>query len=292
MATKTAEFHTNPNKDFLRRTFDRDLVERWFHATKHPLQYLGLPGWEMLDIIEWQAFLDRFTTIERLENQQHLMFLRANVKDVEHRLYSLYGSFDDILLTGRDAYGHTPQWPYDIVNLDFFGGLLYSDLARPRALKKLIENQSGYQRSFLLFVTHDLRDADKAREKVSFLADFWKRLRRDHGEDRIDDSALDWYALDTTPDSARQALYTNVFLRDTGENAQFNVTCRSPIIYTGTGGTKMIHYATDFLYEKSAHRAVSSQSLMALCNLGVREVIDGKRIESAYDVPDVKCPTP
>ena len=32
------------------------------------------------------------------------MFLKANVENVEHRLHSLYGEFDDILLNGRDTF--------------------------------------------------------------------------------------------------------------------------------------------------------------------------------------------
>src|SRR6476659_21372 len=146
-------FRTNPNKDFLRRGYDTGHVERWFRSFGRPLKYLGLPAWEMLDILEWDKYLSRFTTIEREENQQHLMFLRANVKDIEHRLYSLYGEFDQIIKTGRDQYARSPRWPYELVNLDFYGGLIYRDLSRPGALNKLIQNQDEFQQSFLLILT-------------------------------------------------------------------------------------------------------------------------------------------
>lgn len=162
-------FETNPNKDFLRDNEDRALIERWYRSCGRRLKYLGLPAWEMLDIIAWQDYLDRFTTIEREENQQHLMFLRANVRDVEHRLHSLYGEFDKILIKGRDVYGNSPEWPYDVVNLDYFGGFIYPDLSRPKALKKLIENQGVYERSFLLIITQHLRDKDSLGRKPPFL---------------------------------------------------------------------------------------------------------------------------
>src|SRR5260370_28770079 len=164
-------FKSNPNKDQLRSTFDKPLVAGWQVQRGVKLQYLGLPGPEMLEIIAWQEHLDRFTTIERRENEQHLLFLRANVRDVEHRLHSLYGEFDKILLTGRDAYGQSPRWPYDLVNLDYFGGFIYQDMARPKALRKLLENQDAYERSFLLIITHDLRDGDFLGEKLSFFDD-------------------------------------------------------------------------------------------------------------------------
>src|SRR5437762_1416922 len=95
-------FQSNPNKDFLRREYDKALVQQWHTRVGAELKYIGLPAWKMLDIIEWQQFLERFTTIEREEDQQHLMFLKANVQDVEHRLHALYGNFDDILRSGRD----------------------------------------------------------------------------------------------------------------------------------------------------------------------------------------------
>lgn len=282
-------FRSNPNKDYLRSTIDKALVLRWFTAVGRPLQYLGLPGPEMLDIIEWQEYLDQFTTIERLDSQQHLLFLRANVRDVEHRLYALHGEFDEILRTGRDLYGHAPHWPYDVVNLDFFGGLLYSDLSRPRAIRKLIENQAAHKRSFMLIMTHDLRDADKGGEKKSFIIDLKKRLDRDLPGHQSD-TALDWYALPETPDSARQALFTNLFLRDAAEDSQFTVVCRPATIYSGTGGTKMVHYLTDFLFTGGIHHAVSEQSLVAILNLGVTEVVEASHLVPAYVVPQFSAP--
>lgn len=267
-------FKTNPNKDYLRSTYDKDLIAEWHARRGERLHYLGLPGPEILDIIEWQDHLDRFTTIERRENEQHLLFLRANVKDVEHRLHSLYGEFDGILLTGRDEYQHAPRWPYDIINLDHFGGFLYQDMARPRALRKLIDNQSEYVRDFLLIVTQDLRDGDFSGEKLSFFDDLGRALQRDFGAAEAIRSFIGAYKDPATPDAVRQAVYMNFFLRDNGEIARFRVVCRPAIIYSGTGGTKMIHYVTEFRHHGSEHRAVSDQSLQEMLNLGLRELRD------------------
>ncbi len=272
-------FKSNPNKDYLRSTLDKELIREWRRARGAALRYLGLPGPDMLDIIEWQEYLESFTTIERGENEQHLLFLRANVRDVEHRLHSLYGEFDKILLTGRDIYGHRPRWPYDVVNLDFFGGFIYQDLARPKAIEKLVENQDNFGRSFILIITHDLRDADLTGEKRKFLEDLRKLLIRDLGASPDVNSAVDWYLALGTPDAARQALYVNVVLRDCGEARHFQVHSRPPLTYLGTGGTKMIHYVTEFHHRAQAHRAVSDQSLVDVVNLGYRELRDGGFVE-------------
>ncbi len=284
-------FVSNPNKDFLRRCYDLRIIEQWYATAGRPLKYLGLPAWQLLDIVEWQQTLGRFTGIEREENQQHLMFLNANVRDLEHRLHALYGEFDDILLNGRDRYDKMPEWPYDIVNLDYFGGFIYSGLSRPKAFQKLIANQAAYERSFLLIVTQHLRDRDSLREKDKFLADLGRRLKGavvDPKLDRYIDKVVAWYRDADIPDAARQGLYMNFFFRDTGEPEFFKVRCRPGIVYSGTGNSSMIHFVTDFIYQPNiAHRAASDQSLIEVINLGLVEAQAGKLRDKAFQQPKI-----
>lgn len=284
-------FESNRNKDFVRSGFDKPLIQEWYRAGGTPLKYLGLPAWQMLDIIEWQDLLDRFTTIEREENQQHLMFLRANVKEFEHRLYSLYGEFDQILLKGRDSYGHRPEWPYDLVNLDYFGGFIYPNLSRPKAIRKLLTNQATYERSFILIITQHLRDRDSIGEKEKFLEDLRGWLKGgifDRSMHKLIDSVVDWYRDAEIPDAARQALYMNFFFRDSGEMEHFDVECRPAIIYPGTGGAWMIHFVTDFRFRPGVgHRVASAQSLIHLVNLGLREVRDARFAKSRIQQPQL-----
>jgi hypothetical protein len=276
---KSLPFHTNVNKDFIRSEVDFAQIDLWYRKVGRRLKYLGLPAWEMLDIITWEKFLDRFTTIEREEDQQHLMFLRANVKDVEHRLHALYGEFDQILLQGRDRNQRVPDWPYDVVNLDYFGGFLYSDLSRPKALRKLIANQANFQQSFLLIITQHLRDGDRIGEKSQFIEDLRRSLKGSTPDPRVCeaiDGLFDWYASPDTPDSFRQSLYMNVFFRDVGETEHFDVECSPPILYSGTGNAQMMHFLTAFTYRPGiGHKTVSTQSLLELINLGLREVRNG-----------------
>lgn len=284
-------FETNPNKDFIRNDYDKALIASWFARTGRLLKYLGLPAGQMLDILAWQEFLSRFTAIEREENEQHLMFLKANVTDVEHRLHALYGDFDKILLKGRDKHGNSPQWPYDLINLDYFGGFIYPDLARPKAVRKLIQNQGRYESGFLLIVTQDLRDRDSLGEKRTFLEDLRQMLKNATYDSTLHpsiDRIIDWYLDSNLPDAARQALYLNFFLRDVGEAEHFNVKCQPPIIYSGTGGSGMIHFATEFHYRPTiGHRAASDQSLIELINLGLREVREGKFVASRFAQPQL-----
>jgi hypothetical protein len=277
-------FQTNANKDYLRRHYDLPIVGAWHKSVGHPLHYLGLPGPEMLDVVEWLPHIGGFSTIERSENEQHFMFLKANVKDLEHRLHSLYGEFDQILLSGRDSYGHSPRWPYDLMNLDFFGGLLYNNLSRPKALKKLINNQDAHGRSFLLIITCHVRDGDLGGEKAAFIDDVEAKLTRDFGMRPEIAHWSQWYRDKSTPDTARQSLYLNTLLHDEGEAATFRVDCRPPILYSGTGGAQMLHWVATFEHQKGAHRAVSRQSLVNVINLGYQELAN-ERLSERVKVP-------
>lgn len=282
-------FHSNVNKDFLRSGYDKALIEIWRSGCGRRLKYLGLPAWRMLDIVEWDKLLSRFTTIEREENQQHLMFLKANVENVEERLHALFGELVEILLTGRDRYGNQADWPYDLVNLDYFGGFIYQTLSRPKAVKKLIQNQATYERSFMLIITQQLRDGDVVGEKLNFLDDLGRSLKSgiiDISLHPAVNAIINWYRSANIPDAARQALYMNFFLRDCGEPEHFDVKCRPPIVYAGTGGTWMIHFVTDFSYRAGiAHRAASNQSIIELINLGLLEVKDGKFTQTSIAQP-------
>lgn len=284
-----AVFDSNPNKDFLRTEYDKTLIAGWSRELGRKLKYLGLPAWKMLDIIEWQEFLTRFTTMEREENQQHLLFLRANVKNVEERLQALYGEFDQILLDGRDEYRKMPEWPYDLVNLDYFGGLIYPTMSRPKAIKQLICNQGTYEQGFILLITQQLRDGDVGKEKLGFLNDLGKSLKSgilDVALHPAIDLVISWYGSAEMPDCARQALYMNYFLRDSGEAEHFDVRCRPAVIYPGTGGSWMIHFVTDFRYQSGVgHRVASEQSLIELINLGLLEVQNGRFAKTRFMQP-------
>jgi hypothetical protein len=282
-------FESSVTKDFLRKEYDYALIAEWRRELGKPLKYLGLPAAKMLDIIEWERALGRFTTIEREENQQHLMLLRANVENVEERMHALYGDFEQILLSGRDLYQHSPEWPYQLINLDYFGGFIYKNMTRPKAIRKLIQNQGGYAANFMLILTQQLRDGDCVGEKLSFLNDLSKSLKSGILDKRLHpavDLVIDWYRGADIPDAARQALYVNYFLRDAGETEHFDVKARPPVIYSGTGGAWMIHFVTDFRYQHDiAHRAASDQTLIELINLGLFEAKEGGFVKPRFVQP-------
>jgi hypothetical protein len=80
----------------------------------------------------------------------------------------------------------------------------------------------------------------------------------------------------------------NYLLRDLGESEHFDVSCHPPILYSGTGGSWMIHFTAEFQFKGGiGHRVASDQTLIELINLGVREVRDGALAESRIVQPQL-----
>lgn len=68
----------------------------------------------------------------------------------------------------------------------------------------------------------------------------------------------------------------NVGLREFGEVEQFDVTCRPAILYSGTGGSLMIHFVTEFHHRPTVgHKTTSKQSLIDVVNFNVRTLRNG-----------------
>src|SRR5437667_11614947 len=130
----------------------------------------------------------------------------------------------------------------------------------------------------MLIITQQLRDGDSSGEKSGFLEDLGRSLNSgilDASLHPAVDAVIDWYRSADIPDAARQALYLNYFLRDSGEAEHFDVKARPAIIYSGTGGAWMIRFVTVFRYRTgSGHRAASDQSLIELINLGILKARD------------------
>ena len=155
------------------------------------------------------------------------------------------------------------------------------------ALQKLISNQDEYKRSFLLVITQHLRDADLKGEKLSFFDELERRLVRDLGNRVTIAEAINAFKSTTTPDTARQVSYVNVLLRDFGEASHFQVNCRPAIVYSGTGGARMLHFVTDLSRTERAYRAVSEQSLIDVVNLGSLELRDAQLFD-VTTVPKIR----
>jgi len=256
-------FADTENKAAIRRQWDRALLTRWMRIRRRSLlTYFGLPGPDVCDLIDWKDLLDRHRTgvesvghtrREQVKAQDEMGRLTTNlfVAGLSSGFQLLRADVEDVLLDGLDSDGsrpllndgraaHAARFGYDLVNLDFDGGLGYRDgsgaARRVAALKKLFERQEGH--SFLLFLTINVRDT-MGGEIESYLRGLRTRERGPGWQ-----KTLDWY-LSRTEGEREYKLKAAVpsFIQTIAEARVFRCTSRPPIAYEGHERAHMIHFA-------------------------------------------------
>ncbi|CAN5863744.1 hypothetical protein BH23GEM7_BH23GEM7_30700 [soil metagenome] len=290
-------FEDTPNKATIRTSWDDPLIRRWAARESRPLTYFGLPGPEIRDLIAWRDMLDaRRTGVEevgsgprgreRADAAASRMVKNAMVQGLGSGLQILRGDIADIILNATDVHGTRPlmaddqpvqhaQFRYDLINLDFDGGLGYQgsqqrEAKRVTALKRLIERQKGH--SFLLLLTLNVRHRleDQMRE-------FLCRLENRFGGRRDMDTAIHWFA-EQGPGCQDQVLRATVpyVVRSAGELHGFDVWSHPPVAYTGHRGARMVHFAFELTWQHANLPAVSPQDESGLLGLPLIECDEGE----------------
>jgi hypothetical protein len=160
-----------PAKDLIRQQWDREVIEQYRkeYVLDRRLTYLGLPGARLLDVLAWREFVGHWVAVQLAkteEDAEDAEELELNVmkNNLERDLVLLRANIDDVI-TAVDFDPHL-KWPYDIVNLDYRGGLVHARGAEwgvasrhVDAITSLFAKQIGHP--FLLFLTLNLRDKDR-----------------------------------------------------------------------------------------------------------------------------------
>lgn len=248
------------NKATIRRCWDQPILERWHARTAKPLSYFGLPGPEIHDFLDWRHLLGIRTGIEspghskkeRKQADETIGQLNANImfNGLSSGFQLLRADVEDVILNSVDNYGTPPQmndgqpahkshFSYDIVNLDFDGGIGYRDAngaaKRVTAIKKLFERQEGH--SFVLFLTINVRDT-MGDEIENYLRGLQTRNR---GPDWYE--TIDWY-LNRANGEREYKLKAIIpsFIHAVAEPHVFECLSRPPIAYIGHKQAHMIHF--------------------------------------------------
>jgi hypothetical protein len=124
------------------RDLQGETIKNRFKGHLGELRYFGLPSDEMKDNIDWNSFLTHVTAVERGDppdywKKHHQLMLTAFKEGILGKTVMLRGDIDIIIQNGKDEAGNNIDYPYDIISLDYSGGLLYRDnLSRSRPLIK------------------------------------------------------------------------------------------------------------------------------------------------------------
>jgi hypothetical protein len=246
------------------------------------------------DVAQWDPLLRRITAVERGEAGrewviQNELLTNAFRLGISSKLTLLRGDIDRVLITDADEFGNKPDWPYDIVSLDYSGGLFYRDRTghpcRLEAIRQLFNRQASARASdFVLFLSFNLDQIDQreVRETIKTM----KRDLRRFG--RTADKIIEAYLLHPR-EQARLKLYGMNLVAQLGAHAQFDSLSEPPIFYSGNKGTEMMAFR---FFLKSSPRTfvprTPKERLNAMINRRMIQVIGGRQILTNLGLPLIK----
>jgi len=267
-------------KDHIRHTIDRSII-REFRDTYHPnqlLSYLGLPGESLRDILSWREFLGRCTAIEN-STTSDILELNVLLNRLEGIVEMRHGDIDDMLINTNTA--DTLRWPYEIINLDYYGGLVNisrsASAARGRKISRRLEAiKSIFDRSdqltpFILLLTLNLRDDDGSE---------LDNLVSQQESDLVHTGSVGVEECIATHKNLGHAgllkIYVPIFLSNYA--TAYSLIFHAPILYHGT--RPMLHFAIECLpYEGlGAGRVLTTTDRIGLVNLPLMTLHSGDQL--------------
>jgi len=286
-----------PNKQVV-RDLQCEVIRQRFSQRLGALSYFGLPSSSLDDVAQWSPLLQRITAVERggagkeweIQNE---MLMNAFRLGVSRKLTLLRGDIDSVLLSDVDSYGNKPSWPYDIVSLDYSGGLFYRNeggrLCRLEAIKRVFQRQAASgAKEFLLFLSFNLDQIDQHEVHESL-----ETIRRDLMRfGYAADEAIDSY-LKHPCEQARLKLYVMNLVARLAAQESFDSESESPIFYMGNRDTEMMAFR---FYFKRSSRTFTPRSpkerLNQVVNRRMIEIVNGKQNLTNLGLPLIKAQGP
>lgn len=267
MAKKAIRFISSQAKDFIRDVFDFEVIRTFQqdYYPDQPLAYLGLPGEDLLDVLSWRSFIGRWTAVQIADTPvnaavaDHLV-RNALLKRLERDFQPVRADID-VLLSAENG-RQKLHWPYQIVNLDYYGGLVNATndhrSRRIEALQGLFFAQE--RAAFILFLTLNLRDRDRGE-----LSNLVNAAEEELLGGELQGVADCFRTHRELGHAGELKIYVPVFLASVAR--KHTLIFHPPILYQGT--QQMIHFAIQCIpyTDLAAGRLVSTRDRMQLINL-------------------------
>jgi hypothetical protein len=277
------------------RDLQRQVIQKYLKDRLGAIRYFGLPSDEMKDIIDWRPFFSEFAAVERgigpdTWERQHLLMLSAFKADVLLKLTLLRGDIDRIILDGKDDRGNIPNYPFDVVTLDYSGGLLYRDQQgkqyRLDAVRELVHQQAHHKANYLLFISTNL-DHCKDLEIRRTLNNIKTELLR-YGTNAED--VIGAY-MNHEYDEARLKIYVSHFVNQVAAGVNYNCETEHTIFYLGNQDTRMMNFRFWLQHDpRTTAPRFPRESLVQIINSPMIEVKDGKQILTSLGLPKLRRP--
>jgi hypothetical protein len=288
---ENSKFSGNENKIFITKNWDYPILSEFSEFLGRPLDYFGLSGPNLEDVIAWRNLLHRIRSVERHrqgeegkidkknQSQAVLCAFRNNIKNVS----IIQGNIEEVILTGIDCNQRIIPgaclandfiyFEHTLVNLDFFGGIGYikdGGITRIEAIKKLFERQSST--NFIFILNINVRDGIP-NEINEYLQDYMK-----HHEDINFSRSAQWYLEQNLGKKYKLKAIVPILIKAIAEVFNFKTTCFPPLAYTGNGNAEMVHFVFSCEYGIGKLHRFSSQTPHQLLNLPLLEVSQGNLI--------------
>ena len=291
MLKKPQKFTSNKR---LVRDLQCEAIHKHMGKRLGQLSYFGLPSSSLEDVVQWEALLARITAVERgdagrewvLQNE---LMVNAFKLGISSKVTLLRGDIDRVLISGTDNFGSKPEWPYDIVSLDYSGGLFYRDGShqqqRLEAVRQVFIRQAAAKAAdFVFFLSFNLDQVDQHEVRESL-----KVMRRDLKRfGRSADNVMDAY-LEHSKEQARLKLYVMNLTAQLAAQAKFDSDSEPPIFYSGNKGTEMMAFRC--LLKKTCRTFVPrapKERLHQIVNRRMIEIVDGKQVFTNLGLPLIK----
>jgi hypothetical protein len=273
------------------RDLDLRLIKRHLKYDKGNLRYFGLPGRNLIELQAWNPFFGHFSAVERGKAsngflEQHNLLLSAMQLALSEKLILLRGEMDEILLHGKDEFNTTIPYPFDVVSLDYSGGIIYKESRgksrRSDAIGQLLYQQAAFDKDFMLFISSNLDNEDQGEIK-RVLTD----INREFGKIGIDANETINSIIHHKSEEARLKIYLPFVinrLADRWYKCEFNKS----VFYLGNRDTRMMHFS--FWLKRTSKYSVGKPSpsdLVDIVNLPALFVRNGKKTEIDFGIPKI-----
>ena len=282
------------NKDTV-RTLQRAAIEQCLGPKLGQLSYFGLPSSALGDAIAWQDLFQKFFAVERgVDGKewelQHDLELEAFRAGLFGKVFLLRGDIDVIIKRKKDQFGNRVPFPFDVISLDYSGGLFYKDkrgtLVRLQAVASLIAHQAAKRSDFVLLISCNLDQIDQGEVRRSL-----ENVRTDLVRYGINGENVVSAYLRHELEEPRLKVYVPYFVNQEAAKNHYNCDTLQVIMYEGNLKTRMMTYRFWLSFDARTESLRSPRErLSQLFNKPFLEVVDGEQKATTLSLPKLTAP--
>lgn len=277
------------------RELQREAIQKFFPHRLGQLRYFGLTSASLLDAKAWADIIAEFVAVERGEEGrewelQHELQFEAFRSGLSGRIALLRGDIDSIIINGRDEFGNRVRFPFEVVSLDYSGGLFYrnarGEFRRLRAISELIAKQGKHRHDFVLLISCNLDSLDNGEIQRTLANMKTELIRYGVAADRVMKSYLEHERVES-----RLKLYVPYFINHGAAKWHFQCETQNVIFYEGNKRVRMMAFRLFLKFDPATESLRSPRErLSQIVNQPLIEVHDGEARPTSLGLPTINPP--